>query len=349
MRLAAKVHGSSARRSAAAKRPASSLCAARIATGRWACSHFGIDEHRRGVHAQPRHQPGEAAAGADEGLGAGDDLRLHAQVVLRRHPGPGADDPRAGVEPVVGVVVLEHEPRVQQHDRNLARHRRQHRPQLGANQRRVGQRLCRVELHRHVFARQERRIDELRRLHPGEPGVSVHEAHRPLARPVQGEQAVHQTRVDHVEVAAADLPRHVVQDLAVEIRRLEVLGGAPLQVAAGERGRVDVIPNLHVVARHALVPAGDAAARDSHDAIRVDVERALEPVEERHPVQRLEPHLGEPGADHQPAPARDQRLQLVLDRPLGAVELLLFPHLRSMARRGPQRPSYPPERVLGQR
>src|SRR5438105_9339551 len=51
-----------------------------------------IDIDRRRVDAEHRRQPRDAAAGADECLCAGDDLRLHAEVVRRRHPRLRADD-----------------------------------------------------------------------------------------------------------------------------------------------------------------------------------------------------------------------------------------------------------------
>ena len=74
----------------------------------------------------------------------------------------------------------------------------------------------------------------------------------------------------HVEVARAEPPRHVVQDVAVEIATARsCLVDAALGVAAGELGRIDVVPDLDVAARRRpAYQRRDAAARHGDDAAR---------------------------------------------------------------------------------
>jgi hypothetical protein len=88
---------------------------------------LGIDIERGRVDAEPRRQPGDAAARSDEAAAAGDDLRLHPEIVARRHPRTRADHAVAG-ETVVGVLV-EHQPGIEQHHRQAHRRSRDERPQ----------------------------------------------------------------------------------------------------------------------------------------------------------------------------------------------------------------------------
>jgi hypothetical protein len=78
------------------------------------------------------------------------------------------------------MIVFEHEAGIEQHHGHTlgqaVNNRLQRRPDL----RRVGQRPRRVELHRHVFARQQRRIDDLARLLQRVSRVSIDEAHPTL-------------------------------------------------------------------------------------------------------------------------------------------------------------------------
>ena len=201
--------GSTARRSATANRPAFKPVIRAHRDRHVRVQPFRIDEQTRGIDAEARRQPRDAAAGADERLGAGNDLRLHAEIVARGHPRSRADHASSVGEFVVGMIVFEHEPGIEQHDRQPLRQRLHGRAQVRANLRRIGHRPRGIELHRDVFLRQQRRIDHLRRRgHRLKPQMRVHEAHRALAGPVQREQPVHQARVQHVEVAGPDPPRH---------------------------------------------------------------------------------------------------------------------------------------------
>ena len=137
--------------------------------------------------------------------------------------------------------------------------------------------------------------------------VRVHEAHRPLARPVEREQPVHQARVQHVEVARADPPRHAVEDRRGRdptARSCLVTPRSALRRA--NSAGIDVDPRSRRSGRRRPGTSAPTPPRDTATTrLGIDVERRLQPVQERHPVQRLEADLRQPRAgDEQPA-ARD--------------------------------------------
>ena len=79
-----------------------------------------------------------------------------------------------------------------------------------------------------------------------------------MPQPELLEEAVHQRGMQHRDMLA----RHALDDLndvAIEGRHLELLGGAALGGAPRELRRVDVIPDLDVASGSSLVPRADAA------------------------------------------------------------------------------------------
>src|SRR5258705_5994474 len=117
--------------------------------------------------------------------------------------------------------------------------------------------------------------------------MRVEKAHRPLARPEQREQPVHQRWMQDGH-ALAQHPLDHPDDLEIEWRYFELFGRAALARPARELQRIDVVPRLDVPSRDVLVPRSGPTAGNGDDSCRIDTKRRLEPAKKGDPVQRFE-------------------------------------------------------------
>src|SRR6185503_10937490 len=102
---------------------------------------------------------------------------------------------------------------------------------------------------------------------------------------------------------------------------------------------IHVVPDFDVAVGHTLVPARDPAARHGHDAVGLEAEGRLDPMQERNPVERLEANLGNPGTGHEQPAAIDGALELALDLPLDVPELPILLELLAPPPHAPDRPA----------
>ena len=128
--------------------------------------------------------------------------------------------------------------------------------------------------------------------------------------------------MQHVEVARADPPApRASRTSRSSARRLVLLDDAALGVAARELRRDRCRPRSRRSGRPRPDTSAPTPPRDTATMrLGIEAERRLQPVQERHPVQRLEADLRQPRPDDEQPAARDDRLDLALDAPLGAVE-----------------------------
>ena len=267
---------------------------------------------RQRVRAEERRHVREAAIRADVRVGAGDDPRLHVEIVRRRHQVIDRMDASAVALRDV-LVVVKAMRRVQQHDvdmpRELVEIRRDERLIL----RRVGQRRVAVELrgdvplrqpaaqiagfNRRQRAKRRERFDQRDR-HPLEPEVI--------------EQPVHRRRMQQAYAAQPALLRHLGDDLAVEAADVDVLQAPALLenarvIAGAELFRRIEREHVLVIRRQVAIPRCRAATRDDDELRGIEVAVRLRPPQERNPVQQLEARFGQPRSNQNGTSASAER------------------------------------------
>ena len=241
--------------------------------------------------------------------------RFRAAVDPGERPEDALARRRLGVE-----VLVDDDARVQQDDR----------PPLGeplddvvdelAVLRGVGERVAEVETDGgELLGEPGRRF----RLDPRPVDGAVEEvAHRERGLPDVAEQAVQELRVEERTVAPGLADRGVEHLLVPGAHRdllLEAAGLRPeLERLPAEVLGGDVVEDVHVAPRQALVPGRRAAPGDDRDVGGGDSVLLEEPVQERDPVQDLEADLAEPGADDDVSVGGADRRQRLADQLLGA-------------------------------
>ncbi len=271
-------------------------------------------------HSVERCEMREAAVGADEHACAGDDGRLGAEVACGGDTRQRTRHARMVGRLRVEVLVHDHSG-VEQNDGSLLREPLDDPVDERPVRRRVGERVAEVEANGGEVVGEGAR-DLLRvRSAPLAVNCPVEEvAQRQRSLPDVPEQPVEELRMDERAVSPGLADRqieHLLVPRPDDDLLLEAAGRLPqLQRRPAELLRADRVEDVDVAAAEPLVPRCHAATRDHGHVLRIESVALEEPVEERNPVEHLEPDLAEPGPDHRPAVRGGERRGRLAEQPL---------------------------------